>query len=166
MEPKDAVLATLASLPNHKIAGKKRFQKLLHLMQLAEAPFNLTFTISHFGAYSAELANAVDHLVHEDVVTENSEPVGAYGTYKSVYFPSQEVENWPTLSETHSKILARINDYSTVELEVASTIGFFRSTNYSLEDAIQFTRAMKPTKTIRPVLNKARTILSLVYQGQ
>ncbi len=162
MEPSRPILATLASLPNRKVEGKKRLQKILHLLQLAGANVDYKFRITHYGAFSSDLADSADILVLTGQLEAKLEPIGVYGRYRSVYTPSdlgKRVLKWP---RKYVDILFKLDNYSTIELEVASTIGYFVSNGSSELQAIEQTKFMKPTKTIPPVSRKAKEILNIV----
>jgi uncharacterized protein YwgA len=159
----EAILLTLGSLPDHRVEGKKKLQKLVHLLKLSGAEISADFQVLLYGPFSKEIADAAEFLVLTGKIDRKLEPIGIYDTYKSVYsLPNQaigQIHKWP---ERVTTLLNKLNTYTTIELEVASTIGYFRSLRLSEQAAIERTRAMKPTKSVRPVLKKAMEILQLV----
>lgn len=162
MGPQEAIVATLASLPLRQIQGKKRLQKLLHLLKLGGADIGVEFRLLHYGAFSVELAQAADLLAVTGHIQERIEPVGVYSTFQSVYNLSKSTQSKIKLSKQFTELLSVLDKYSTVELEVASAIGYLQDSGFSKSDAIKQTKAMKPTKAVGPVLNKAIAILDKV----
>ena len=166
MDVADTILAVLDSAPSGKIAGKTRLQKTIHLLKLAKLDVGADFVISRFGPYSGKLADVAELLVLRGLIKENVEPIGVFDTFKSVYslpdLNSTSKAHKPKLDKKHKDILSQLARYSTVELEVASTIGFFLHSGHSAETAVNKTKKMKPRKAIPPVLTKARDILAIV----
>ena len=137
-------------------------QKMIHLLQLGGANVGTHFKLSDYGPYSRELAQWADILTVTGKIEKEVEPTGVYDTYQSVYTlpdQSKRVPKWP---KKYSELLSSLDRYSTIELEIASTIGYFIRGGYSEEKAVEKTRYQKPTKAIRPVVNKARSILELI----
>lgn len=158
------IVGTLNCVPGRKIVGRKRLQKMVHLMKEGGVDVPAVYYLHHFGPYSSEIASVTDNLVITGVINEQIEPLGVFGQYIATYQNSQQPSNvnFPAKLEA---LVQRLNSYSTVELEVASTIAFLTSAGDSLPDAIQKTRHMKPFKAIEPVLEKAKTILSIVREA-
>lgn len=156
------VIRLLAALPNQKINGKKRLQKLAHLLKLAGADVGEDFSISHFGPYSRRLADSAELLSLIGEIDKKIRPTGVYGTYLSEYSLPSNTLLEHKFQEKFERIASEIDRYSTVELEVASTIGFFVDAGFSEDRAIEQTKSMKPTKAKPPVLLKAEKILAAV----
>lgn len=161
MKTSDALLAVLAAAPDKKIEGKKRLQKVVYLLKLAGLEIEADFRLLHYGPYSAALANAADLLSLFGAIEEESKPVGIFGTYQVVYslHKDQEAKKLPA---KYIKLLAEISKFSTVELEVASTIGLFKAGGSSLREATEKTKFMKPSKAVKLVLAKAEQVLEKV----
>lgn len=164
MTLKRLILGMLGSLPEGQISGKKRLQKLAKLLELSGLNIEAEFEILHYGPYSRELAQAAEFLVLTGQIEESSEPVGVYRTYQSVYSLPDAGNSVFRLSKKYRDILRKLNEYSTVELEVAATIGHFQTNEgLSYKTAVEETKFMKPTKAIRPVLDKAKNILAICH---
>jgi len=90
-------------------------------------------------------------------------PCGTNGMWQSVYAFDEgaDMKQLPSFSRGHQDILKKLNGYSTVELEVASTIALFLMEGFPMEKALEETKDLKPTRAIPPVLNKAEEILAL-----
>ena len=123
----DSVLAMMAELPARQVTGKKRLQKLLHLLQLAGADIDAEFRIHHYGPFSFDVVDTIENLVLEGKVEERIQDIGIYDSYVTTYTLNDgdsAESNGPEDSRIRG-VLARLTHYRTVELEVASTIGFF-----------------------------------------
>lgn len=164
MKADEAVVGILEALPEHKVQGKKRLQKIVHLTQLAGANIEARYYILHYGPFSKEIANAVNLLSLTGIVREEVHPSGVYGRLQSVFSLSDVAGSQNKLSSKFKKLVAELNRFSTIELEVASTIGYFSDEGDPPSKAIQKTREMKPEKTKGPVLRNANRILGLVGQ--
>ncbi|PKQ09644.1 MAG: hypothetical protein CVT73_01560 [Alphaproteobacteria bacterium HGW-Alphaproteobacteria-12] len=162
MRADDAILAILDAVPSHRIEGKKRLQKLVHLASLLEPRLNVNFRIHHYGPFSAELANAADYLSLMGKIREDLSPVGIYGTFKSVYSAPEDIEINSRFKGRPLEAIKKIDAYSTVDLEVASTIAFFVSKGFDRKDALKKTKELKPTKSTPAVLKRAEQVLTVV----
>ena len=162
MELREFLPALFHSVPKQEIVGKKRLQKLVHLLKRAGAEVDADFRIHQYGAFSYEVARATEDLVLTGRIIERSEPLGIYGTYLTTYSLDNGGSEAKTLDDRSAKLLVELSAYSTIELEVASTISFFESEGLQTEDAVTRTKQMKPSKTIPPILAKSEEVLALV----
>ena len=165
MKPDSFIISILYSLPERKIIGKKRVQKFAMLLQEAGLEIDVGFRLHHYGPYSDGIAAAVDELSLTGVIDENDTQIGLQGMFASVFTLPESVVNdvhISSLPNRYPELLICLNGYSTIELEVASTIRFFAKSGSNLEEAIDKTKSMKPTKTADVVLKKADEILELV----
>lgn len=164
MKADEAIVEILEALPERKVEGKKRLQKLAHLTQLAGADIDARYYILHYGPFSKEIANAVSLLSLTGIVRESVLPLGVYGRLQSVFVLSDRAGSKKKLPPKFKKLVADLNRFSTIELEVASTIGYFEKEGDPTTSALQKTREMKPEKAKGPVLRNANRILGLVGQ--
>lgn len=162
MRANDAILAILEAVPSRKIEGKKRLQKLVHLASLVDRNINVNFRIHHYGPFSAELANTVEYLALMGKIKEDLSPVGVYGTFKSVYTLPDGAKVKSHLKEACVAVLNELDAYSTVELEVASTIAFFMTQHFARKDAVKKTKELKPSKSTPAMLKRAEKVLATV----
>lgn len=56
------------------IETRKKFQKLVHILQVMGAPFPETYDFHHYGAYSSELRGELDAFKAEDLIDETEIP--------------------------------------------------------------------------------------------
>ncbi len=52
------------------IETRKKFQKIVHILQVMGAPFPESYDFHHYGAYSAELRNELDAFKDEELIIE------------------------------------------------------------------------------------------------
>ena len=136
------------------------------MLQLAGANVEANFKLLHYGPFSIDLARSADFLSLMGTINEESLPIGVYGTYQSIFSLPRAKKNLPRWSKKYSILLKSLDEYSTTELEVASTIGYFIRMGLSEREAIHKTKFMKPTKTIAPVVKKAQAILKSVNSAR
>lgn len=155
MEINEIILA-IVSIAG-KIEGRKRLQKIIHLLQVGGIQIPAEFRIHHYGPFSEEVASTAETMAIEGELDEEIEAVGPYNTYQYLYSaPRESKEVEPEVKE----LIEKLSEFTTVELEVASTIAFFENEGESREDAIEQTKFIKPSKTTPRVLRKAEEILA------
>jgi uncharacterized protein len=121
------------------IKGRKKLQKMVHLLQeCGNADFGLSFCLSHYGAFSAELANTLDTLEEQKLIESTVSDAGEYPTQEYIaterlitvlqYVPGQaSTPSWKDLAiELNGKLVR--------ELEAISTIVFLRKAGLSDDD--------------------------------
>lgn len=145
-----------------KVEGRKRLQKMIHLMIVAGYDVDASFRIHRYGPFSEEVASVADTMVIEGELEEYIEAAGPYGTFQYLYRSPRKGR----VSQKIATLIKSLNEFSTVELEVASTIAFFESQGIAHEAAIQKTRFLKPKKTTTRVLQKAEDVLEVVKHRQ
>ena len=162
MTPAEFILAVLGALPDRKVLGKKRLQKFGMLLQYAGLDFDAGFSLHRYGPYSSELADAADELSWSGKIKEKAEQTGMFGMFQTTYTLPDDHEPSEMLTEPHKEKLLRLIVFSTIELEVASTIALFQKEGLDPKGAIAKTCSLKRAKAIPPVLAKAEKILEIV----
>lgn len=162
VSPHEFLLALLASAPDHKIQGRKRLQKMCFLLKCAGADVKIDFRLLHYGVFSTDVADVADELVLTGMVKEDIKPIGIYDTFQSIYQLPSDSEKIGELPEALRDVVSQLNEFTTIELEVASTIAYFVNKGLSQSDALAETKKLKPSKAIRPVIRKAKKILAIV----
>jgi len=162
MTSAELILAVLETLPGRKISGKKRLQKFGMLLQYAGLDFDADFSLHHYEPYSFELADTADELSWSGVIKEETEQAGVYGMFQSTYMLPDGQEPPEKLTEPYKEKLLSLNAFSTIELEVASTIALFEDGGLDHETAIAKTCSLKRAKAVPSVLAKAENILEIV----
>ncbi len=128
------------------IEGRKKLQKIVHILQSTGAPFEEKFELSHFGAYSSELRGEVAKLAKDDLVQEE-EPTGCAGSY--IYRPTAALqalvkELSVSLDEPWLDLAEKLNLRSAQELEGISTVLYLKRWGWSQEGLRQQFSALKP----------------------
>ncbi len=161
MQADKFILSLLRNLPDQKIEGKKRLQKLVMLLQYAGAEVDTKFSIHHYGPFSSDVARMTEILTMTGQLNEEMKVVGSSRLFQSVYtLPDDDVADAAEFSWCET--LQKLSDFSTIELEVASTIAFFISAGKSPAEAITATKEMKPSKTTDRVMSKVAKVLEVV----
>jgi uncharacterized protein YwgA len=135
------------------LQSRKRMQKLVFLLQAAGCPLDVDYDLHHYGPYSEDLARLTDLMVDERLLEERME-VRPYGEQYSYRLSPESIRQ---IAEYESRLansglarpmaafepLARsLCETDLKELEVASTIVFFRAQGNdwpaAVEKACQF----------------------------
>ncbi|MGE0196951.1 MAG: hypothetical protein AB7P48_15170, partial [Methylocystis sp.] len=94
---------------------------------------------------------------------EQREIVTGYASYLATeYFLPPDSEASAVLAPNIANMLSRLDEFSTIDLEVASTILFYEREGLNRFDAIDRTKALKPTKVTDKTLQASAEILSVV----
>ena len=134
--------------------SRKRLQKAVYLLQAGGCPFEAEYTLHHYGPYSQEVARLSDELVRADLLAETSHQnqVGlqySYEVTKDAKARIQDLEATPegmrmeaqlTPFEMQAKTLLATDLW---ELEVASTLVYFRQQKHSWPDSVERTCKFK-----------------------
>jgi len=164
MHAEDFVFGIIAALPDRKIKGKKRLQKLAFLLKTAGAKCNVRFDIRDYGPFSREIAAAAQFLALKGRIDEAEEPIGASGTFVTVYKAQSTLDGKVgLLPEKYKQILRRLDNYPTVDLEVAATFQFLRAAGFRAEAARRKTIELKPVKARPQVMRNVSKILEAIH---
>jgi uncharacterized protein YwgA len=168
MDAEGLVLAVLGAIPGHEVGGKKRLQKLAFFAVQTGAKSNVKFFLHDFGPYSTEVANATDVLSFFGEIAERDEQLPKTKRYYKVYCLKSSSTVPENLTSETSCILKMLNEYSTIELEIASTIRYFMNTGHPADSAVKATQKLKPTKSVPKIVQRAEEALSKVglYEGR
>jgi uncharacterized protein YwgA len=157
--------AVVQASPSGKVQGRKRLQKIIHLLKLSGADVEADHYLLHYGPFSDEVASTTENLVYQGTLAEDLEVVGAYKTCQYVYRLGEYAPASYPLGKIDEELVAKLGALSTVELEVASTIGFFECMGESREEAVSEAKLLKPSKTSNElVMASAVKILSLLEE--
>ena len=129
------------------VEGRKKFQKLVYILQAAGAPFPERFELSLFGAYSSELKAELDAMKAEQLLDEVFSAGWIYPFYTlkpgaalRPLFEELEIKEtgtWLSLAE-------RLNRESASTLEGVSTILYLRQRNWQDTSLKERFVALKP----------------------
>ncbi len=112
-----------------KIDGRKRLQKIIHLLQArGYEEFSYCFDLHYYGPFSRELADELDFLCQANLIIESKEndtfhyslnkKLNRLGTPKN---PELKLSPWDSFAKA-------LNKHETGFLEAASTIAFLEKT--------------------------------------
>jgi len=127
--------------------SRKRMQKLIFLLQAAGCPLNAEFSLHHYGPYSQDVARLTDEMVREGLLQEQREvhPYGEQYSYTLSEGSQRQIAEYEASPEglqsaaqmTRFKSLAgRLYGADLKELEIASTIVFFRKQGHDWATAV------------------------------
>ena len=137
------VLRLIAVL--EKVEGRKKLQKIVHILKSQGYEFPQHFGYLHYGPFSAEVAADVDTLVTHNLVDEQggAGPRGAY-----IYTPTdkglQFLKDIGLGPRNWSSLATKLNKINVSQLEAMSTILFLRNNGFSGESLKQRFSELKP----------------------
>jgi uncharacterized protein YwgA len=168
MDAEALVLSLLDILPSKEIRGRKRLQKLAYFALSLGAPAQARFFLYDFGPFSAEIAYATQMLTLLGEIDEEDVVLGNTKTFVKTYKLHDVSAVRDRLPSEVSREIAKLLPYSTVELEIASTILFFHGKGLSWANALESTKELKPTKSVPQVISRAMEALAEVglYEGR
>jgi len=129
------------------ITGRKKLQKMVHILQCQGVDFGFDFRLALYGAYSSALSSQVEELVEFGLIDESP---GSAGGYPTSSFVARErlINALTTLQESQipawSEFAKRLNEKSSRELEGISTVLYLAKAGLTGEALkVQF-QAIKP----------------------
>lgn len=163
MDAETLILAVLDAVPGKKIQGRKRLQKLSYFALQKGTEAKVRFFLHDFGPFSADVASAVDLLTLLGDVDEEEVQIGRSRIYSKLYSlndPRSVPEHLPGEAASAVRLL---DEFTTIELEIASTIFYFMSAEgLDLGNAVQATKQLKPSKAQPGIVKRAQDALSKV----
>src|SRR5690625_2809052 len=129
-----------------KINGRKKLQKIVHLLKNRGAPFHFNDRYHHYGPYSTALQAEMDYLVESNLVIEKMEQ-GAY-----TYILSEDGEELKNFLEQerdlslpmNEQLLSKLLAESSPFLELVSTYVFLLKIGHPHEEAFEKPSELKP----------------------
>lgn len=116
-----------------EIRGRKKLQKIFYLAKREGMPIHETFRWNVFGPYSKELASEIDSLCRMEFLLEN-QTGGEYSyviTEKGTDFLKTSLSaEGRKAYDRFAKILRRLNELSSLELEKIASIAFLLDEGY------------------------------------
>jgi uncharacterized protein YwgA len=128
MHPVIPVLQLLNAVS--RVEGRKKMQKMVHILKELGAPFQERFEYSYYGMYSSQLKGELDALEKEGLVKE-SQSFGINTTFIIETQPkAAELLSEVGLSDQPAwmEVAKKLNNLSAQVLEGISTILFLRRT--------------------------------------
>ena len=146
MHPIVPLLQLVHSL--NRIGGRKKLQKMVHILKELGAPFNEPFQYSFYGMYSLQLKNEIAKLEADDLVKEELETGwGGHDTYAIFATPVlKELVDEFNLGEPPrwADLAHRLNEMSPQKLEGISTVLFLKRTEQTDAGVKERLLSLKP----------------------
>lgn len=149
-----------------RVEGRKKLQKIVHILQTLGAPFPQRFEYSYYGMYSSQLRSEIERLESEKLVTEKENRVSrGHPTYSLTATNRLEKLldnlNYPQ-NPPWAKLAQELNGLSSQQLEAISTILFLEDCGLEGDGLRQRFQALKPhlESILDPCLKKARELRS------
>lgn len=114
------------------VDGRKKIQKIVHILQSAGAPFEERFEFAFFGPYSETLKAELDSLDKFDIISEEISG-SSYKFSKGGRFDQVEKSGILANTPPWASFAQILNEKSPRELEALSTVLFLKDKGY--EDA-------------------------------
>jgi len=169
MGPSDYVLLELLDRLGG-VQGRKKLQKLVYIAKLQGAPIEDEFFFHYYGPYSSGLASRVDQLVEAKLLDETARPLavarGAEYIYRQTdaartFLKKVRVSVPPRFQEAMERGISRaaeLKDREVFQLELASTLLYWRDKGHTWEEAEAITRQRKHADPDSPAFKEARKI--------
>lgn len=141
-----------------RIEGRKKLQKLVHILKESGNPLDYRYSFHYHGPFSAELKDEIDFLASKEVITETAASTNFAEFRQFVYTATPLLtdlleEFQATQAPEWSEFAKALNTKSAQELEAISTIVFLiRKGSTEAEIPDQF-RSLKPH--LAPLFNNA-----------
>ena len=129
-----------------EIHGRKKLQKIIHLLKSAGSDFSFRYRYHHYGPYSAQLQGEIGLLVEQDFLEEKS----GNGVYS--YSITETGRKFKNMLETKGDlsfqldeiILDKLVDENTSFLEMFSTYVFLIESGDTRKQAEEKATQLKP----------------------
>lgn len=114
----------------NSIVGRKKLQKIVHILKESGHPFPYRYGFHFHGAFSAELKAEIDALLSEELI-EEKEDGSLYGGFHQYQYHSTDrakefLLGLDTGAPKWAPLAARLNAKPAQELEAISTVLYLR----------------------------------------
>jgi uncharacterized protein YwgA len=160
------------------VKSRKRLQKVVYLLQAAGCPLGEEFTLHHFGPYSHGVAALVDEMVAAGLLVEQeaSNPRGRQFDYRLTPRAADQLRAMDssltgnkaakTMSAIEPLGCRLLKEVDTPELEVASTIAYFKLQGRDWEEAVLKTAEFKALPHLTATLQHAEKLAREVLKSR
>jgi uncharacterized protein YwgA len=176
MGPSDYVLLELLDRLGG-VQGRKKLQKLAYIAKLEGAPLDDEFFFHYYGPYSSGLASRVDQLVEGKLLAEKAHALAVAEGVEYGYEATDAAREFldavrPNVPEAFRQAMERgigraaaLKDRDVFELELASTLLYWRNKVHSWDEAEAITERRKHADRRSEPFKKARQIASEVWEA-
>src|SRR5699024_1016330 len=131
------------------IRGRKKLQKMVHLLKSSGTDFPFKYRYHHYGPYSSQLQSEMDQLVTQEFLEEAVEE-GAY-----IYHITERGRAFKAMLETDGgysftiqrELIEQLINKSTSFLEMFSTYVFLLESGDTKDEAKEKAKELKPHLT-------------------
>lgn len=132
-----------------RVEGRKKFQKLVHILQELGQPFPERFEYSYYGMYSAELRSELETLANESFVEEEEHLNLASNGRTYTFKTTDKLKNFLgqlglAKDPPWVEMAKRLNQFNPRMLEGISTILFLRRRSLKGQELRERVLSLKP----------------------
>lgn len=154
------------------LSGRKKFHKILYMCKELNFPIHETFKWANYGVYSSELSGEIEEMQNSGFVNETRSESGSYITYEYTLSDDGKIflDNMKedllrncegVLFDKFLDLVKRLNQFSSRDLELFSSIMFLSKDGEEQEDLIPFLEYLKPQYSRNEILagiDKVKTL--------
>lgn len=160
------------------VRGRKKLQKLVYIAKLVGIPIEDDFYFHYYGPYSSELASRVDQLVEQKLLLETKRELTVadgveYGYDVTGKWREQLDSIRPRVPDEFRRSLERgitraeaLKGRDVFELELASTLLYWRDKDHTWDEAEATTARRKKAEQTSDVFRQARQIAAEVWESR
>lgn len=136
------LLSGLLKSAGGNISGRKKFHKMVFLLQTSGFDFGQDFEYHHYGVYSTGLASDLRYMKANGLITETDFPIGEFVEYEiSLEKPYGDSPLSKDLS--FEAVVDELRKMSARDLEILSTIVYLREHGYTGDSLVRQLRELK-----------------------
>ena len=126
------------------VVGRKKFQKIIYLLELKSSFIPYRYSYYYYGPYSSQLQEEINFLVRENFL-EESKQNGTY-VYKITELGKEfkKAIRYDSSESIKNELLHELNSKSSQFLELVSTYAFLLEGDYNISGAKEKTLELKP----------------------
>ncbi|MEQ8967093.1 MAG: hypothetical protein RID91_14840 [Azospirillaceae bacterium] len=159
MTVEDEVIDLMMAAADGEIVGRVRFHKIAYLLEEAGMHSGIWFSYHHYGPFSRDLADALDHAVVKDRVREDQGRRSDSNPYSIFRSAAPQAGDFDGMTVEQARALVqRMKDQPSVVLELAATIHWLREK----ERVADWREELRQRKTIKATdgnIERALTVL-------
>lgn len=137
------------------LSGRKKFHKIMYICKESNYPIHETFKWANYGVYSSELSGEIEALQNSGFVNEAQSENSSYTTYDytlpdegKIFLDKMKedlLQNYDEdLFDKFLELVKRLNQFSSSDLELFSSIIFLSKDGEEQEELIPFLEYLKP----------------------
>ena len=151
------------------LSGRKKFHKIMYICKESNYPIHETFKWANYGVYSSELSGEIEALQSSGFVNEIQSKNSSYTTYDytisndgKLFLDKMKEDLLQNCGEESFgrflNLVKRLNQHSSRDLELFSSIVFLSKDGGEQEDLISFLEYLKPKYPRSEILKGIYTV--------